>query len=38
MNKFFEFLDKKLPLSKYSDGKETNCLIHRLCSVFDPMD
>lgn len=32
------FLDKHLPESKYSDGKDAKCVIYRLCNVFDMID
>ena len=30
-----EFLDKNLPTSKYSDGTESHCVIHRFANLFD---
>lgn len=38
LGKVKNFLDNTLPVAKYSDGKETNCIFYRLCNVLDIRD
>jgi|FLOH01.1.fsa_nt_gi hypothetical protein len=35
---FLQYLDKNLPMSKYSNGDESHCLIHRIANLFDALD
>lgn len=38
MKSLREFLHEKLPKGKYSNGKESSCIIYNICSLFDPTD
>ncbi len=37
-DKVVDFLDKKLPVAKYSTGENAKCVVYRIGCFLDPMD